>query len=550
MKRDWQGQFRQIILNRGFEYYLEGNVRDVTKEDFGYSATVEGTDIYNVEIHMDGKEVIGLECDCPYACDGHLCKHMAAVLFEIEERKDKESASIEDKETIDDILNAMSEDDLRKELREILKQEENYREGIYQRYRTRKSSVEDAGRFRMQLESLAYTYGDRYGYIDWNKGSAYVSAFNNLLDQYADQMLLRGENEIVLEVLKAAFYELNHVEMDGSSGEHSTIEEYIKDKWYILVGQAGDDLKDEMFAWFGKEKEKSSELICGDLLDGMYYFAFNDDRFIDVLLDEVRDQLLDPDLNGYSLEHYLFLYDDLLKKSGRATEEYETWLKDHEDKIEVMKIRLKQAEEKEDQRQIVYWLKQLVSTEEIEWKKEKYQVRLKDMYHTLNEEENEKELLVHLLKERRNADPEEIYRLKELCDDNEWKIYAQTVIDRYPLYRPAFLRREERYDELLEIIKGSSISVADEYLAVMKERYPEEMLKIYMNYVSKRIEENTGGKRIENIRHYLHIICSIPEGKKVPAVQLPLWYAAYPGRKAFRKMLVETVTEEGLVIDF
>ena len=48
-------------------------------------AVVEGTEYYKVKINYDGRFVLDAYCSCPYAADGNYCKHMAAVLYEIDD---------------------------------------------------------------------------------------------------------------------------------------------------------------------------------------------------------------------------------------------------------------------------------------------------------------------------------------------------------------------------------------------------------------------------------------------------------------------------------
>ena len=83
---DWKDLFQGHILDRGEAYYFDGAVLELHKTDHGYHAVVEGTEDYEVDIEMEGGRVCEMYCSCPYAEDGNNCKHMAAVLFEIEEQ--------------------------------------------------------------------------------------------------------------------------------------------------------------------------------------------------------------------------------------------------------------------------------------------------------------------------------------------------------------------------------------------------------------------------------------------------------------------------------
>ena len=80
------------ILMRGEEYYDMDAVSELEEISPGeWTATVEGTDDYNVEISVSGKEVESWYCDCPY--DGEICKHVVAVLLAIRDNNKRVSRS-------------------------------------------------------------------------------------------------------------------------------------------------------------------------------------------------------------------------------------------------------------------------------------------------------------------------------------------------------------------------------------------------------------------------------------------------------------------------
>lgn len=80
------------ILARGEEYYEIGAVSELEEDSPGeWTATVEGTENYSVEISMDGKEIESWYCDCPY--DGEICKHVVATLLAIRDNEKKVNRS-------------------------------------------------------------------------------------------------------------------------------------------------------------------------------------------------------------------------------------------------------------------------------------------------------------------------------------------------------------------------------------------------------------------------------------------------------------------------
>ena len=73
------------ILTRGRDYYTTDRVVDLSLDgDDEWTADVQGTYLYKVRILQEPGGALACECDCPYNAGEH-CKHIAAVLYAIEE---------------------------------------------------------------------------------------------------------------------------------------------------------------------------------------------------------------------------------------------------------------------------------------------------------------------------------------------------------------------------------------------------------------------------------------------------------------------------------
>ena len=83
---NWKKKFRELILERGRTYFRRNRVYDLTYENLIYRARVLGETAYDVEIKIREDDIVYMKCSCPYAASGQYCKHMAAVMYAIEER--------------------------------------------------------------------------------------------------------------------------------------------------------------------------------------------------------------------------------------------------------------------------------------------------------------------------------------------------------------------------------------------------------------------------------------------------------------------------------
>lgn len=89
----WDYLFNKQILSRGRQYFQGGCVKELMHRGATYQAKVLGTEIYHVEVYLSDRVHPKMYCDCPYAEDGYACKHMAAVLYAIEESEKQEAGN-------------------------------------------------------------------------------------------------------------------------------------------------------------------------------------------------------------------------------------------------------------------------------------------------------------------------------------------------------------------------------------------------------------------------------------------------------------------------
>lgn len=91
----WDYLFNTTILSRGRQYYKKGLVQNFNQNGSSYTAEVIGSVVYDVAVHLTNENRPRMTCDCPYAVDGNKCKHMAAVLYAIEEYSTNHKGKVE-----------------------------------------------------------------------------------------------------------------------------------------------------------------------------------------------------------------------------------------------------------------------------------------------------------------------------------------------------------------------------------------------------------------------------------------------------------------------
>ena len=127
MDINFENLFEEKILKRGYNYYIEDAVQDVTKNGNHYSGLVYGTDIYEVQIDINSEgNVENMECDCPYAIENN-CKHMAALLYYIGKGEKIENKKVKKNETsYKNIINNISENEIKEFVLQKVYEDKNF----------------------------------------------------------------------------------------------------------------------------------------------------------------------------------------------------------------------------------------------------------------------------------------------------------------------------------------------------------------------------------------------------------------------------------------
>jgi len=82
---DWELYFKNIILERGHDYYQMDAVEILNTSKNAIEANVMGRNIYDVRISFKGDNITSMYCSCPYDDN---CKHLAAVLYYVDDHQE------------------------------------------------------------------------------------------------------------------------------------------------------------------------------------------------------------------------------------------------------------------------------------------------------------------------------------------------------------------------------------------------------------------------------------------------------------------------------
>ena len=217
MKIDFKDDFNTRILSRGYEYYEDGLVEDVLLKGNIVTAKVEGSEIYDVSVEIDNGIFIDGDCTCPYASDGSYCKHMAALLYYLDNENLDENNNYTTKEKeIRDSLRTINKIELDDFLVELLIEDRD----VYDKFRLRfnKSfhslTIED---YENKIYSAIESSAGRDGFIDYHESWDYTKNMHKIISE-VNTLVDNREYDLAFEVARTILETIPETDIDDSNG--------------------------------------------------------------------------------------------------------------------------------------------------------------------------------------------------------------------------------------------------------------------------------------------------------------------------------------------
>ncbi|ACV21485.1 Uncharacterized conserved protein [Slackia heliotrinireducens] len=228
MIENWRGAFTDRILERGRNCWRNGQVAIKTANDTTCSATVAGTQVYRVSVPMSGA-LARATCTCPHFAKGNMCKHIAAVLYALEAGDSNETcveSPVQDTQDIssranrENILDMMSEDDLRGFVRELMGEDERLERRVLSRM-----GVVDLKQAKSDLRKLTTDLMRTYehsGMIDWRYSLDFENEYLAGVDDIVEPFRTTQDVDGLMELVVVRLMQLQRIRIDDSDGFFST----------------------------------------------------------------------------------------------------------------------------------------------------------------------------------------------------------------------------------------------------------------------------------------------------------------------------------------
>lgn len=215
------------ILSRGRNYYNNGAVTDLSlEEEDTWAAEVQGTEAYDVRITLEQSGELSCVCTCPYEYGEH-CKHIAAVLYAIEEAfpeyfegKTRRASSPKRRTKLEKLAEALEGTPPDKLCAALLDMAQSDRH-LLDQLLIRLGAVGDKPADYKAMVKQALRAGQReYGFIDYQGARQAATQLNILLAQ-ANRLMEEGLISRAIALYQAVLEQTVEVygQADDSSGD-------------------------------------------------------------------------------------------------------------------------------------------------------------------------------------------------------------------------------------------------------------------------------------------------------------------------------------------
>ena len=529
---EWETYFQKRILDRGYDYYFDDRVEDLHINSNRIKAVVHGTDFYHVEIKLNGNQIIGMSCDCPYAQDGHNCKHMAAVLYEWQL-----SATYP---VIDNskLVKEASEEDVRSFLIQVLDANPDIVESFKQYTQNEFSlttMIDD-------LEGVVDSYSDGYHYIDYEFSRDFCDNYEDAVDKWLDLLKNKKQYSLAFKFLLKAYDIFDKLDIDDNEGETFDVSFYIIDAWSNIIMCME---KSERIDAFNLLKQFLNNIRYSyDRIDILQVF-FNHLKGEDLLklqIDFVKEQLdyieshndiLDRE---YVIDGFAKMYLELLKKNNASKKEINAIYKKYWECGSIRMDCIYTCINNEEYDEALDYIDKCIDLDYENQALMKRNIELKkDIYKKQGNTEAYREELKNLILFFDDTNIEDYIELRSCYLDKEWIKERDSIIEQLTPGRflCEILETEQLYEQLIDVLLRSDDKyLLHQYTGLLSDEYPEQLLQVYRESVEKQAESKGSRKHYYQIVEELRIMKSITGGDKVVDEIIKRWKVQYKNRRA------------------
>ena len=534
------------ILKRGLSYFKNGFVHEPEEIRPGdYEAVVEGSEDYTVKLSIRNRVITEHSCDCSYDM-GPVCKHVAAVIFYLEQeklgltqntkkgssKKAKASSSKPSKrktlaQQVDDLLGKATHDELILFVRELAAKDSLFRDLLLASF-AQYNPNESKTLYTKQVKTLIKVARGKYGFLD-SSGAEYVSNELSSMLGLANHYIRKGNHKSAFFICTAIMDELiSALEYADDMDGHLT--DTIYDAYDTLTAIAQADPPEEVrkliFKYCLTSFSKRSFSGWDWHLNFLHLAAYmlSTDSEMEELFKRIAAI---PKSSEYEVKKAQEIqYDVLLKRKGESVAQ--RYL---EQNIDNPSFRARAIQDALDQKD--YEKATALANEGIE-QDSGYPGLIIDWYDWLlkiAESQNDTERIIlyarYLLLKSHNPKRDYYQILKEIVPTEEWTNFVEAIVqeamERKPYYRTDLVAsifiREEWWSRLLDLVKKEyTLDQLAKYEKLLAQHFPSELADLYAERIIRYVENHVGRSHYRTACKYIRKMIKLGAREKADEV--------------------------------
>ncbi len=542
---DWENNFAQHILERGYDYYLSGSVKNLVVSGDSVQADVKGTENYEVEIYLDGNNITYLYCSCPYAGSGSNCKHMAAVLYQWTEKLNGRNISA-NKDDVEKIVEHADISVVRSFLTSVLKGDEK----LLMRFNSMVGTYpekKDVKQYIRQVSKIIYRYSGRGQFIDYRQAGDFVSELNEIYQVDVRRMIDRGQYMAAFEVINHIFTSVETIAIDDSDGGIGMLAYEACQLWQELSRLASPEEKDTMFSRLLEQIDKPSGDYMEEYVETALMEGFSEEKYLrqKLAFTEKMVKNAQQEESGwerhYQIGRWAIRHLELLDQLNCGSAEKMDYCKKHWENPQVRKYFIDLCMKSKEYGLALNALDESISLDyNFTGLLCDYQKLKKEIYLITGDKKSYVEQLWFLLLNY-NTDNLETYReLKQQYTEDEWLDKREIIFEKLPPNAQIdyFYLEEKLYDRLLDnVLKSPGLYKVQKYTEFLKADYPEQILQKYAVELNQEASTAKNRKRYQEITTVLRSVMEISGGEEVVEKLVGEWKKIYKNRPAMMNEL-------------
>ena len=531
---NWKKLFKNHILERGYDYYRREKVEILEYTEDKAEAVVSGSDDYSVSIVFNDGEIAEMYCDCPYACDGSKCKHMAALLYALDDLSEKTQTDSVDADTL---INEASPELIREFLIKSLtyNEELKYKFIRFLESKRKKISVSD---YKFHLDTLVIQYSEGEDYIDYRLSFQFFNETEELLTECTDILIAEKRYYDAYDIVRYYYSKLSITDIDDD-GNLEIFYDRCMEIFKEINKNADIDSKRRIFNDLS-DMLKNRNNYLSDVAFDFISTGFEEKEFLIKMLD-YADKKIAQNKSSYESEKWILYRIKLMDKLDYTDNDIMQYGEKYPELRSIKDYLTESFIAKGNNEMAIKILEDLLkSGENTINDTERYHLKLKEIYKAQNDKKNYVRELWIILTELWITNIDFYIEFKLLFDADEWadvreQLYS-SMKNQYML--PEYFIEEKLYDRLVSyVVTNKNIYLIEKYESYLAEDYSDFILNEYTETLNEEAEHTAKRSTYQRWADRLRHMKTLKGGKECVMEIIENWRMLYKNRYAMMQEL-------------